>query len=191
RQEGHARRRRRCRRRRVGPEQGQAPRQGEPPHARRLLAVRGPHGPGQPVARAVARRAGREGRPVGREEAAGSRSVRSPGHVRTLTMARFLMMVKSSGKSLEAYEGGAQPDVELVKAMMKFNEELVNAGAWISGEGLHPSTKGARVRYVKGKASFVDGPFSEAKELIGGFWLARFANKQAALDMPATCPIPD
>ena len=106
-------------------------------------------------------------------------------------MARFLIMVKNSGDSLKAYEGGAQPDVELVKAMMKFNEELVNAGAWISGEGLHPSNKGAKVKYAKGKATFVDGPFSEAKEMIGGFWLVRFANKQAALDMLARCPLPD
>ena len=104
-------------------------------------------------------------------------------------MARFLIMVKNSGESLQAYEGGAHPDVELVKAMMKFNEELVKAGAWISGEGLHPSNKGAKVRYSKGKPTFVDGPFSEAKELVGGFWLVRFANKQAALDMLAKCPI--
>ena len=107
-------------------------------------------------------------------------------------MARFLLMVKNSGESLKAYEGGAQPDVELVKAMMKFNEELVNAGAWISGEGLHNSSKGARVQFEKGKkARVVDGPFSEAKELIGGFWLCRFANKQTALDFVARCPIPD
>ncbi len=106
-------------------------------------------------------------------------------------MARFLIMVKSSGESMKTYEGGGQPDVELVKAMMKFNAELVNAGAWISGEGLHPSNKGAKVKYSKGKVSFVDGPFSEAKELVGGFWLVRFANKQACLDMLATCPIPD
>ena len=107
-------------------------------------------------------------------------------------MARFLMMVKNSGKSLAAYEGGAQPDLELVKAMMKFNEELVNAGAWISGEGLHPSPKGARVIFETGKkARIVDGPFSEAKELIGGFWICRFANKQTALDFIARCPIPD
>jgi hypothetical protein len=106
-------------------------------------------------------------------------------------MARFLIMVKSSGDALTAYEAGAQPDLALVQAMMKFNEELVKAGAWISGEGLHPSTKGAKVKYAKGKATFVDGPFSEAKELIGGFWLVRFANKQACLDMLATCPLPD
>ena len=107
-------------------------------------------------------------------------------------MARFLMMVKNSGTSLAAYEGGGQPDVELVKAMMKFNEELVAAGAWISGEGLHPSSKGARVAFEKGKKPrIVDGPFSEAKELVGGFWLCRFANKQTALDFIARCPIPD
>ena len=107
-------------------------------------------------------------------------------------MARFLMMVKSSGESLKAYEGGAQPDVELVKAMMKFNEELVNAGAWISGEGLHPSSRAARVQFEQGKKPrIVDGPFSEAKELVGGFWICRFATKQAALDFVARCPIPD
>ena len=105
---------------------------------------------------------------------------------------RFLMMVKSSAQALAAYEGGAQPDVELVKAMMKFNEELVNAGAWISGEGLHNSSHGARVVFEKGKKSrIVDGPFSEAKELVGGFWITRFPTKQAALELVARCPIPE
>jgi hypothetical protein len=105
---------------------------------------------------------------------------------------RFLIMVKSSGPALAAYEGGAQPEVADVQAMMKFNEELVAAGAFISAEGLHPSAKAARISFAKGKQPKVtDGPFTEAKEMVGGYWIARFATKQAAIDFVARCPFPD
>jgi hypothetical protein len=105
---------------------------------------------------------------------------------------RFLIMVKNSGSSLAASEGGAQPDLEAVQAMMKFNEELVAAGAFISAEGLHPSAKAARISFAKGKQPKVtDGPFTEAKELVGGYWIARFATKQAAIDFVSRCPLPD
>jgi len=105
---------------------------------------------------------------------------------------RFLLMVKNSGASLAAYEGGAQPELSAVQAMMKFNEELLAAGAWIAGEGLHPSAKAARISFAKGKqAKVTDGPFTEAKELVGGFWIARFPTKQAAVDFVARCPLPD
>jgi len=102
---------------------------------------------------------------------------------------RFLIMVMNSGPSLAAYEGGAQPDVALVQAMMKFNEELLAAGAWIAAEGLHPSSKAARISFAKGKQPKVtDGPFTEAKELVGGYWIARFATKQAAIDFVSRVP---
>lgn len=105
---------------------------------------------------------------------------------------RFLMLVKNSGAALANYEAGAQPELALVQAMMKFNEELVAAGAWISGEGLHPSSHAARVTFGGGKKpTIVDGPFTEAKEMIGGFWICRFPSKQAALDFVARSPIPD
>ncbi len=105
---------------------------------------------------------------------------------------RFVMMVKNTGESLATYEAGGHPDVELVKAMMKFNEELLATGALISLDGLHPSSRGAKVTFEKGKKPvIVDGPFTEAKEMIGGFWITRFPSKQAALELVARCPIPD
>ena len=100
---------------------------------------------------------------------------------------RVMVIVKATKNS----EAGMMPTEKLLAEMGKYNEELVKAGIMLAGEGLHPSTKGAKVKYAKGKATFVDGPFSEAKEMIGGFWLVRFANKQACLDMLATCPLPD
>lgn len=106
-------------------------------------------------------------------------------------MARFLILVKNTGAGLAHYEAGGHPDLALVQAMMKFNEELVKAGAWISGEGLHPSKRAARIKFSEdAKPQRLDGPFAEAKEMIGGFWMARFANLDAAVDFIKRCPIP-
>ena len=78
---------------------------------------------------------------------------------------RFMMLMFPGPKA----EAGVMPDDKSVAAMMKYNEELVNSGVMLSGDGLHPSSKGARVRYAGGKPSVSDGPFTESKELIGGF----------------------
>jgi hypothetical protein len=80
---------------------------------------------------------------------------------------RVMVIVKASRES----ESGAMPSTELLAEMGKFNEELLKAGVMLSGEGLHPSSKGARVKFGGGKSHVTDGPFTETKELIGGFWL--------------------
>jgi hypothetical protein len=80
---------------------------------------------------------------------------------------RFMVMVKANEES----EAGVLPGPEILAAMGKYNEELVKAGALLAGEGLHPSSKGARVQFSGKKRSVVDGPFAETKELIAGFWL--------------------
>ncbi|MEA2621213.1 MAG: hypothetical protein QOH61_123 [Chloroflexota bacterium] len=74
-------------------------------------------------------------------------------------------------KADERSEAGQLPDERLIGAMMGFNEELVQAGVMLAGEGLHPSSRGAKVRWSGGKATVIDGPFTEAKELVAGFWL--------------------
>src|SRR3954463_9129328 len=80
---------------------------------------------------------------------------------------RFIVMVKATKDS----EAGVLPSQELLTAMGKYNEELVKAGVMVSGEGLHPSSKGARVRFSGAERTVIDGPFAESKELIAGFWL--------------------
>jgi hypothetical protein len=80
---------------------------------------------------------------------------------------RFLVMVKATKDS----ESGALPDPQLMAEMQKFNEELVKAGVWLAGEGLQPSSKGARVKFSGKKREVIDGPFAETKELVAGFWL--------------------
>ena len=80
---------------------------------------------------------------------------------------RFIVMVKASKDS----EAGKMPSEELLGAMAKFNEELVKAGVMLDGNGLHPSAKGARVRFAGNKRSVIDGPFAETKELVAGFWI--------------------
>ncbi len=90
---------------------------------------------------------------------------------------RFMVMVPASTDS----EAGVLPKTEELAAMGKFNEELVKAGVMLAGEGLHASSKGARVRFSGGKTTVVDGPFTEAKELIAGFWLIQAKSKEEAV----------
>jgi hypothetical protein len=87
-------------------------------------------------------------------------------------------------------EAGAMPSQELLTAMGKFNEELVNAGVMLAGEGLHASSKGARVRFVGNSRTVIDGPFAETKELIAGYWLWKVNSLQEAIEWVKRCPNP-
>ena len=90
---------------------------------------------------------------------------------------RFMVLVKASEES----EAGVMPSTELLTAMGKFNEELVKAGVMQAGEGLHPSSKGARVRFSGSQRTVIDGPFAETKELVAGFWLWQCKSKEEAV----------
>jgi hypothetical protein len=97
---------------------------------------------------------------------------------------RFMMMVKGSEES----ETGVLPTEAELSEMGAFNEQLMNAGALLAGEGLHPSSKGARVRASRGQTTIVDGPFAEAKELVAGFWVIQAKTKEEALDWAKRVP---
>ena len=99
---------------------------------------------------------------------------------------RFMIIVKATEDS----EAGKLPSVELMTAMGKFNEELVNAGVLLAGEGLHPSSKGARIRFDGATRSVVDGPFAATSELVAGFWLIQVKSKQEAIEWMKRCPNP-
>jgi hypothetical protein len=99
---------------------------------------------------------------------------------------RFMVIVKASKDS----EAGKMPSEELLAAMGKYNEELVKAGIMLSGEGLHPSSKGARVRFAGDKRIVTDGPFAETKELIAGFWMWQVKSKAEAIEWVKRCPNP-
>jgi hypothetical protein len=99
---------------------------------------------------------------------------------------RFLVMVKATRES----EAGALPDQKLLAEMGKFNEELVKAGVMLAGEGLHPSSKGARVRFSGPKRTVIDGPFTETKELVAGFWLWQVKSLAEAIEWVKRCPNP-
>src|SRR5947208_5245483 len=99
---------------------------------------------------------------------------------------RFMVLVKANKDS----EAGVLPDEKILTAMGKFNEELVKAGVLLAGEGLQPSSKGARVRFSGGKPTITDGPFAEAKELIAGFWLIQVRSKEEAVEWVKRCPGP-
>jgi hypothetical protein len=99
---------------------------------------------------------------------------------------RFMIIVKATTSS----EAGALPSEELLNAMGKYNEELAKAGVMLAGEGLHPSSKGARVRFEGKKRIVTDGPFAETKELIAGFWLWKCASLQEAIGWVKRCPNP-
>jgi hypothetical protein len=93
-------------------------------------------------------------------------------------------------KATEDSEAGKMPSTELLTAMGKFNEELVNAGVLLAGEGLQPSAKGARIRYDGSQRTVIDGPFPEIKELIAGFWLIQVKSKEEAIEWMKRCPNP-
>lgn len=99
---------------------------------------------------------------------------------------RVMVIVKATRNS----EAGIMPDEKLMAAMGKFNEELVKAGVMLSGEGLQPSSKGKRVVFSTGKKSVLDGPFSETKELIAGFWVWKVQSMDEALEWASRCPEP-
>jgi hypothetical protein len=87
-------------------------------------------------------------------------------------------------------EAGVMPSEELLAAMGRYNEELVKAGVMLAGEGLHPSSKGARVRFAGDKRTVIDGPFAEARELIAGYWLWQVASMEEAIEWVKRCPNP-
>jgi len=99
---------------------------------------------------------------------------------------RFIVMVKATKES----EAGVMPDEKLLAAMGKYNEELVKAGVMLAGEGLHPSSKGARVRFSGSNRTVIDGPFSETKELVAGFWLFQVKSLDEAIEWVKRCPNP-
>ena len=99
---------------------------------------------------------------------------------------RFMLMVRATKDS----ESGAQADPALLAAMGKFNEDMVKAGVMLAGEGLQPSSKGARIRFSGGKQTVIDGPFAETKELIAGFWLWQCRSLAEAVEWVKRCPNP-
>ena len=99
---------------------------------------------------------------------------------------RFMILVKATKNS----EAGVLPSQELLTAMMKYNEELTNAGIMLAGEGLQPSSKGARVRFDGAKRTVIDGPFAETKELVAGFWLWQCKSREDAIEWVKRCPNP-
>ena len=99
---------------------------------------------------------------------------------------RFMVIVKATKDS----EAGVMPSQQLLTEMGKFNEELVKAGVMLAGEGLQPSSKGARVRFSGSKRTVIDGPFAETKELIAGYWLWHVKSKEEAIEWVKRCPNP-
>ena len=99
---------------------------------------------------------------------------------------RFIVFVKANKDS----EAGVMPSAELLTAMGNYNEELVKAGVMLAGEGLQPSSKGARVKFSGDKRTVIDGPFAETKELIAGYWLWQVKSKQEAIEWVKRCPNP-
>ena len=99
---------------------------------------------------------------------------------------RFMVIVKASEES----EAGKMPSEQMLTEMGKFNEELVKAGVLLAGEGLHPSAKGARIRFSGASRTVIDGPIAETKELVAGFWLIQVKSKQEAIEWMKRCPNP-
>jgi hypothetical protein len=98
---------------------------------------------------------------------------------------RFMILLKAD----ETTEAGVLPDEKILTAMGKFNEELVKAGVLLAAEGLHPSSKGARVKFSGAKPTVVDGPFAETKELIAGFWLLQVKSREEAIEWVKRSPL--
>lgn len=99
---------------------------------------------------------------------------------------RFMIIIKADKNT----EAGVMPDEKLLTEMGKFNEELVNAGIMLAGDGLQPSSKGARVKFSGDKRTVIDGPFPETKELIAGFWIWKVKSKEEAIEWVKRCPNP-
>src|SRR5688572_4993441 len=99
---------------------------------------------------------------------------------------RFMILIKANKDT----EAGVMPSEQLLADMGKYNEELVKAGIMLAGEGLQPSSKGARVKFSGDKRTVVDGPFTETKELIAGFWIWKCKSKQEAIEWVKRCPNP-
>jgi hypothetical protein len=99
---------------------------------------------------------------------------------------RFMIIVKATKDS----EAGVMPSEQLLTEMGKFNEELVKAGIMLAGDGLHPTSKGARVIFSGNKRTVIDGPFAETKELIAGYWLWQVKSKEEAIEWVKRCPNP-
>ena len=99
---------------------------------------------------------------------------------------KFMVIVKATKES----EAGVMPSTEMLTAMGNFNEELVKAGVLLAGEGLHPSSKGARVRFSGTSRTVVDGPFTETKELIAGFWILQVRSREECIEWVKRCPNP-
>lgn len=99
---------------------------------------------------------------------------------------RVMVMVKATRSS----EAGEMPDTQLLEAMGRYNEELVKAGIMLAGEGLHPSAKGVRLRFEGASRTVIDGPFSETKELVAGYWLWQVRSMDEAIEWLRRCPNP-
>jgi hypothetical protein len=99
---------------------------------------------------------------------------------------RFMILLKAD----KTTESGALPDEKILTEMGKYNEELVKAGVMLAGEGLQPSSKGARVRFSGTKRTVIDGPFAETKELLAGFWMFEVKSKEEAIEWVKRCPNP-
>jgi hypothetical protein len=102
---------------------------------------------------------------------------------------RFMMLMIPKG--YENAEPGAMPDAKAVAAMMKYNESLQNAGVLLALDGLHPPSMGARVSFAGGKPKVSDGPFTEAKEVLGGYWMIQVRSKEEAIEWAKRCPASD
>jgi hypothetical protein len=100
---------------------------------------------------------------------------------------RFMVLVPGSPES----EAGEMPGTELLEAMTKYNEELVKAGVMLAGEGLHPTSKGAKVRFSGSDRTVIDGPFTEAKEIVAGFWIWECASRDEAIEWLKRAPFDD
>jgi hypothetical protein len=100
---------------------------------------------------------------------------------------RFMIIVKANADS----EAGVMPSTELLTEMGRYNEELVRAGILLAGEGLHPSSRGARVRFDGASRTVIDGPFAETKELVAGFWLIQVKSRDEAIEWVKRIPNPD
>ena len=99
---------------------------------------------------------------------------------------KFMMIVKANKDS----EAGVMPGAELLSAMGKFNEELMKAGVLLDAAGLHPSSKGARIRISGGERTVIEGPFAETKELIGGYWILQVKSREEAIEWARRAPSP-